>query len=364
PIGQQLVVYGGTVAVPELCSFPTPTFEDETWIYDTECNLWRQVDGPSPGGRNRHMTVYDSAEHRMILFGGRYRSGSSGNYDLFNDLWAFDIASETWSQITAQGTAPMARMVGALVYDPTGHRLILFGGNTSPSGMAYAAQSDLWTFDLSTNTWQALSATGGGPSDRLFASAIWDDSRQRMILTGGADNTAFSNTAKYFDDLWVLDMSDVLPKWMRVDDPSSPHPDGRFWGTLVLDEVRDRYVLFGGHDDAELGNRNDLWAYDPSQASWELIQEGDTWNKPANGFCDFPPDFTNVDYDAPERRNAHVFVAGGDAAWLMAGKTDCGVADDLVRLDLNDHTWDDVTPATVGVSCLRKGGLNCNDLCL
>jgi len=310
------------------------------------------------------MTAYDSTGHRMILFGGRYRSGSSGPYTLYNDLWAFDLSTETWAQISAQGTPPLPRMVGAMVYDPTGHRLILFGGNTSSSGMAYEAQSDLWTFDLTTETWQVMQATGQGPVDRLFATAIWDDARQRMVLTGGADNSAFFNDAQYFEDLWVLDLSDALPKWMRVDDPSAPHPDGRFWGTLMLDEARDRYLLFGGHDDTNLGNRNDLWAYDPSKASWELIQEGDTWNKPANGQCDFPPDFTNVDYDAPERRSAHVFVGGGDAAWLMAGKTDCGVADDLVRLDLNDHTWDDVTPATVGVSCLRKGGLNCHDLCL
>ena len=104
PVGDRLVIYGGTLAVPVNCSFPTPTFESETWIYEVDCGLWRQVGGASPGGRNRHMTVYDSSEHRMILFGGRYRSGSSGPYVLYNDLWSFDLTTETWSQITAQGT--------------------------------------------------------------------------------------------------------------------------------------------------------------------------------------------------------------------------------------------------------------------
>ena len=94
-----------------------------------------------------------------------------------------------------------------------------------------------------------------------------------------------------------------------------------------------------------------------------IRDRADTWNKPANGFCDFPPDFTHVDFDAPERRNAAVFVAGDDSAWLTGGKTDCGAVDDLMRLDLESATWEDVTTATVGVSCLRKGGLNCNDLC-
>ena len=57
-------------------------------------------------------------------------------------------------------------------------------------------------------------------------------------------------------------------------------------------------------------------------------------------------------------------ATGAGEVWVMAGKTDCGVADDLMRLDLSALTWEDVTSATVGLSCLRKGGLNCNDLCL
>ena len=133
--------------------------------------------------------------------------------------------------------------------------------------------------------------------------------------------------------------------------------------SMVQDVPRDRYIIFGGHDDKDLGNRNDLWAFHPASWAWEELDEADTWNKPANEVCDFPPDFTNVDYDAPERRNAAVFVAGPDAAWLTGGKTDCGAVDDLVRLDLETATWEDRTTATVGVTCLRKGGLNCNDLC-
>ena len=101
PVGHQLVVYGGSTAVPVNCGFPTPTFEDETWIYDITCNSWRQVQVPGPGGRARHMMAYDSTEHRVILFGGRYRDGASGNYSLFNDLWGFDLETETWSLIPA-----------------------------------------------------------------------------------------------------------------------------------------------------------------------------------------------------------------------------------------------------------------------
>ena len=47
---------------------------------------------------------------------------------------------------------------------------------------------------------------------------------------------------------------------------------------------------------------------------------GDTFNKPANGFCSFPPDFTNIVPDTPERRSAHIWVAGDESVWLSGGR--------------------------------------------
>ena len=366
PVDQRVIFYGGSFAIPENCSFAVKhTFETEIWSYDVACDQWRAMEntGVGPGGRTRHMAAYDSFAHRMLVFGGRWRPGLSGTYTFYNDVWALDLATETWWEVPTSGVGPTPRVNGALVYDSGLHRLLLFGGNTDYTGMGYASQNDLWALDLSSGAWSVLQSAGPSPSPRLFMGAIWDQQRQWMVLFGGADDSAFFDTATYFDDLYALDFSGVVPAWNQLNAPGALRPDGRFWSSLVLDEARDRYVLFGGHDDQLLGNRNDLWAFDPKAWAWQQLDVGDTWNKPANGFCDFPPDFTNVDYEAPERRNSAVFVAGGDAAWLTGGKTDCGVVDDLVRLDLNDHTWEDVTTATVGVSCLRRGGLTCNDLC-
>ncbi len=366
PVDDRIVFYGGSFAIPENCSFAVAhTFETEIWSYDIACDHWRQITeaGVGPGGRNRQMTVYDSTRHRMILFGGRYRAGDSGAYTLYDDVWALDLATETWSEVATTGIGPSGRVNGAMVYDASGDRLLLFGGNQEPSGMSYDALNDLWELDLATGAWKVLQTTGATPGPRLFTSALWDDARQWLVLFGGADNGAFFNTAEYFNDLFALDFSGVVPTWQALNAPGADAPDGRFWAGLVQDKKRDRYILFGGHDDKDLGNRNDLWAFYQASWAWQELDEADTWNKPANGFCDFPPYFTHVDFDAPERRNAAVFVAGDDSAWLTGGKTDCGAVDDLMRLDLESATWEDVTTATVGVSCLRKGGLNCNDLC-
>ena len=359
PIGDQLVFFGGSLGVPVECSFPISTFEKETWLFDLNCQLWRMVPGGPPTGRTRHAAVYDSTEHRMLIFGGRYRFATSGNYTLHGDVWAFDLTTETWSEV-AKETGPSARINAGVAYDPDAHRMIVFGGNASASGRGYIALNDTWVLDLNTNSWSEL-ATTGAPTPRLFQSALWDQARQRMVIHGGADEGAFFNNAQYYDEVYVLDVD--TGTWTRLDDPMNERPDGRFWGGLVHDTKHDGYLLFGGHDDGLLGNRNDLWSFDPDLATWTQIELGDTYNKPANGFCSFPPDFTNVAMEVPERRNAHIWVAGQETVWLSGGKTDCGVVDDVMALDLESLTWTEVDPATVGVSCIRKGGLTCNDLC-
>jgi hypothetical protein len=360
PIGHRVIINGGSTGVPVNCGFPTPTFEADTWLYDIACNHWKQI--ASPVGRGRHMAIYDSTEHRMLTFGGRFRAGDSGPYILYNDLHALDLETETWEQLAVTTKAPAPRMNAVFVYDPAKHRALLFGGNTEGNIMAgYLPQNDTWELDLTTMAWTQLNVPNP-PAPRLFAAALWDAKRERLVLTGGADESAFGNQAAYFNDLWALDFNGAEPTWIALEQGEFI-PDGRFWGGMIHAVESDTYMLFGGHDDTNLGNRNDVQAHLPEESAWITIHAGDTWNKPANGFCSFPPDFTNVDMASPERRSAHVMVAGADKAWIVHGKTDCGVVDDLVEIDFETAEWTTLSPATVGVSCIRKGGVNCNDLC-
>ena len=76
-------------------------------------------------------------------------------------------------------------------------------------------------------------------------------------------------------------------------------------------------------------------------------------------------DFTVIEEASPERRNAQVFAAGPTGAYMMGGKTDCGVVDDLARFNFASEEWETLTRATIGEVCLRKGGGDtCSGLCL
>ena len=364
PVSGKLVMFGGSLAVPENCGFPASTFETETWVYDKACDLWHEVKGKTPPARARGMQAYRDAGglQFMAVTGGRYRAGKSGPYTLHDDLWAFDYKTEKWLELSQSKTRPAGRANASLVYAKKLDSLVMFGGNTSTSGLQIVPQNDVWTYAFSSSTWTKL-GPGGGPSKRLWAASLWDDERQQMLVFGGGDQTAFLNTAKYFNDLWALKIGAGTASWERLDTKSNERPDRRFWGAMAYDGVNDRYLLFGGHDDGALGNRNDLWAFTPKDGQWLVIHVADVFNKPALGQCKFPPDFTKMDDFSPERRYAGVFSAGPTEVWVHGGKTDCGVIDDLFRLDLKTYKWHEVTISTVGNSCVRKGGLKCNDYC-
>jgi hypothetical protein len=185
-----------------------------------------------------------------------------------------------------------------------------------------------------------------------------------MVVWGGADETAFSNDTRYFADLWALDLEST--SWTQLDTGAGQAPNGRFWSQFVYDTEFRQYALFGGHDVGPTGNRNDTWLFDPEGSGWFRQYQGDLYNAPANGFCDFPPDFVRVDTTQPERRSSHTMVwsEGCGHALIFGGKTDCGAVDDV--WSFRDGVWTERTEATEGELChrWRANPDNCVSMCL
>ena len=351
--GDDLVIYGGTTAIPTMCDFPAPIFTDETWRYDTRCGVFSRVEAKGPGPRARAMGAYDAANDRVLVFGGRTRETSSGPYTLFDDLWALG-ADDSWTQIEATG--PGARVAGAMGVDPTDGKVWIFGGDSSPSGTTYAPLSDTWSYDPGGGGWtQATTATT--PEARLLVGSTFDADRRRLLVYGGV--ASFFATS--FADLWALDVT--VPEWTRLHDGTGTAPDGRFFPSIAWEG--DRTLLFGGHDATDLGNRNDLWAFDPETNAWDELAAGDVWANDALGPCDFPPDFATVDLTSPERRSSLGMTAGDGVMWIFGGKSDCGALDDVWSWD---GTWHERTAATAGEVCLRffadTPKYECAGLCL
>jgi len=194
---------------------------------------WNQLApaGVTPNGRTGHSTVYDPARERMLMFGGAY-----GGVDQV--VWALALSGEpTWTTLAPSGSPPAARQQHSAIYDPLRDRMIVFGG-VAPSSYL----NDTWALTLSgTPTWSQLMPTGTPPSGRYGHTAIYDLARDRMLVFGGQDGAGFHN------DVWALALSGT-PAWSPLT-LAAPSPVGRAGHTAVYDVTRDRMVVFGGQYD-------------------------------------------------------------------------------------------------------------------
>jgi len=160
---------------------------DDTWGFDPVADTYTNISpvAGSPLERCLHVASYDSQKHRMIIYGGQ-------NGGPLGDIWAFDLAAETWTDLTPS-TSPDPRWFSTLEYDPANNRVTMFSGNRSGLGKA----NDVWVFDLWTNEWTELLPTGTLPTIRDGAASIYIASEDRMVIFGGRE-------VGYLGDVWSL----------------------------------------------------------------------------------------------------------------------------------------------------------------
>jgi hypothetical protein len=349
----RMLVFAGDQGTPVSCMSQTD-FVAEVWAFHTDCNNFERLEpGPGLTPRGRYALAHDAAGGRVLIHGGRWREGTSGAYTVLDDLWAYELSTDTWTALPA-GATPRSNHIAAVV----GDRLVIHGGSDSTDGLTFTPLGDTWVFDLASESWSQLMTTGD-PSPRLFHAAVGHTgSTDTVYVFGGGDENAF--LGPFFNDLWALDLQSGA--WTMLDDGQAG-PPGFTASDLVYDARGQRLLLWAGHDDTELGSRNTVWGYDLGGESWSELEVGDVYNAPGAGFCDFPADFVVPDLEAPERRHAGAAVLS-DAGELIVfgGKTDCGQINDVWSWSLGDATWTQRSAATVGEICLRSFA-NCQSLC-
>jgi len=182
-------LYGG------LTQFGQPP-EVELMRYNPQDQSWMALEtqGAPPVARGAHASVVIGQD--LFVFGGRQDPGVQ---NLLADLWALDLASLTWRQLAAGG-GPAARSDSVLVYDSVGHRLIIFGGN-----LGGVVSNDTWAFDLETESWTQLDIPG--PAVRSLAIGVFLQENNQLLLHGGmnAQNVVLG-------DLWVGGLSPQEPQ--------------------------------------------------------------------------------------------------------------------------------------------------------
>ena len=115
----------------------------------------------------------------------------------FNDLWKLDLKTLTWSQIIPTGQLPPARECHTATYIPDGNYLLVYAGYAN-----WECFGDLWKYDFTTNSWTEITVSGDAPLPKSSHSAFYDGENNRLITFGGIDETWIT-----FDDVWELDLN-------------------------------------------------------------------------------------------------------------------------------------------------------------
>jgi len=232
PVRDRMVVFGG---------YSGSVLKDVWALSFADMPAWAMLttDTP-PSPRHSHTAICDPVRDRMVVFGGN--DGSGGH----NEVWALGLGTSIWAGLMPTGTPPSPRHAHTAIYDPMRARMVVFGG-WGGSGFL----NDIWALSLAgTPAWTALTPAGTPPSQRQSHSAIYDWRRERMVVFGGCDGSGYRN------DVWVLSLAGT-PEWTPLT-PTGMVPGARWRHSAIYDPVRDRMVVFGGLDGSAY--RNDVWA--------------------------------------------------------------------------------------------------------
>lgn len=207
PIRHQIIVFGGDSPKDRL---------GDTWVYSLADNHWQEVTpANSPPPRSDLGLVYDEQNQVVILFSGYCRDDIRESCD---DTWAFDPTTNTWTEMKPETSPPI--MYGhAMVYDSINHKTILWGGHeaTYQNGQQVSHQygNTIWQYDYQQNSWQQVTATNSPPA-RYWHQAAFDTSNGTMFLFGGNGANAF------LADTWIYDVADRA--WHKDNANEHPSP--------------------------------------------------------------------------------------------------------------------------------------------
>ena len=147
---------------------------------------WAALDSVGPPAREDHTWTVDAEGEVAYLFGGR--DGDT----VFGDLWAYELATDTWAELPAPA-GPEARFGHEAVW-VEGTGLVTFAGQAGPT----AFFNDLWAYDPATGSWRELPSSGAVPVARYGTCAgIGPDGRLWISHGFTAENARFADTVAY-----------------------------------------------------------------------------------------------------------------------------------------------------------------------
>lgn len=232
-----------------------------------------------------------------------------------NDTWEWDGLG--WIR-RFPSRDPGRRAAPAAVYDEERNRVLMTGGASEfwPNP-AFADTTTMWEWD--GNEWSSF-VTAHAPPSALSSATAWDPDGKRMLLFGGLetivsevnDRGEVSFESEGTDQFWQFDGFD----WKPIP-RTEPWPPGRGFSSMSWDRVRHKLILHSGQARAVFYNGS--FSFGTKDEPTIARPLADTWEWDGNVW-------TQVEYTAPTQ------IGAANTYWDPIAQETRLVLDQLIAL--------------------------------
>jgi len=201
-VDNKMVVFGGN---------NVNGFINNVFKLDLSTKVWTKVNavGTPPEGRIEHSAVvlpkssnldrHDTtiAGYYMVVFGGARWHGPDG---YMNDIFTFDLGTNTWKTLPAEGDLPSRRVGTGAIALSNGYEMVIYSGYNIDG----IYEGDVRHFNLATNTWIEVFPDGSAPEDRWRHQSVIASGSDQMIMFAGFSDKDVKQWPGYRDDLLTL----------------------------------------------------------------------------------------------------------------------------------------------------------------
>ena len=237
------------------------------YIYDVVNNVFNEVNTLEQVLPEKRIDTYHAIYNDNIyIYGGYEHSSTSPTY--YNDLWEFNLESNTWREITPEAScaygSPSYLRGGRMVINQDGIMYLVFGINNSD-----VANADIWKLDLTANilAWDKpaqLGLTEYKKESSYDFSMVYDSRvghEYDYYIIGGAP---LSTRGRELHKVRL----NLAPNWSHTVTKSALELPARSCSDAIFYDGFIYYFVGEGSD----GNHNDLYKIHPDTFSVTLIE--------------------------------------------------------------------------------------------